>query len=79
MQNYRTLAQGLQASKETIENGWDRYGYGAIIRSMRDCASPTATAQAIADSRWCYGCAGGQYVLGIVPNVQASFETYYDL
>jgi hypothetical protein len=79
VQNYRTLAQGLQASKETIENGWDSYGYGAIIRGMRDCASPTATAQAIADSRWCYGCAGGQYVLGIVPNVQASFETYYDL
>jgi hypothetical protein len=79
VQNYRTLAQGLEASKETIENGWDSYGYGGIIRSMRDCASPVATAHAIADSRWCYGCAGGQYVLGIVPNVQASFETYYDL
>jgi hypothetical protein len=79
VQNFRTLAQGLQASKETIENGWDVYGYGAIIRSMRDCAAPMDTAQAIADSRWCYGCTGGRYVLGIVPHVQASFETYYDL
>jgi hypothetical protein len=79
VQNYRTLAQGLQASKETIDNGWDVYGYGAIIRSMRDCAPPMTTAQTIANSRWCYGCAGGQYVLGIVPHVQASFETYYDL
>ena len=79
VQNFRTLAQGLQASKETIENGWDVYGYGAIIRSLRGCASPMTTAQAIADSRWCYGCAGGQYVLGIVPHVQGSFETYFDL
>jgi hypothetical protein len=79
VQNFRSLAQGLEATKETIENGWDSYGYGAIVRSMRDCASPTATAQAIANSSWCSGCAGGQYVLGIVPNVQASFETYYDL
>jgi hypothetical protein len=79
VQNYRSLARGLQASKETIDNGWDVYGYGAIIRGMRDCVSAMDTAQAIADSRWCYGCAGGRYVLGIVPHVQASFETYFDL
>jgi hypothetical protein len=79
VQNFRSLAQGLQATKETIENGWDVYGYGAIVRSMRGCSSPMATAQAIADSSWCHGCAGGQYVLGIVPNVEASFETYYEL
>jgi hypothetical protein len=79
VQNYRSLAQGLQATKETIDNGWDVYGYGAIVRSMRDCAPAMSTARAIADSRWCYGCAGGQYVLGVVPHVQASFETYFDL
>jgi hypothetical protein len=79
VQNYRTLAQGLQASKETIENGWQLYGYGAVIRSMRDCADPLDTARAIAASSWCSGCAGGQYVIGIVPAVEASFDTYYDL
>jgi hypothetical protein len=79
VQNYRTLAQGLQATKETIENGWSLYGYGAVIRSMRDCADPLDTAQAIAGSSWCSGCADGQYVIGIVPAVEASFETYYDL
>src|SRR5262245_53548311 len=79
VQNYRTLAQGLQATKETIENGWSSYGYGAIIRSMRDCADPLDTADAIAASSWCSGCAGGQYVIGIVPAVESSFETYYDL
>ncbi len=79
VQNYRTLAQGLEATKETIENGWQSYGYGGVIRSMRDCADPLDTARAIAASAWCSGCAGGQYVIGIVPAVEASFETYYDL
>ena len=79
VQNFQSLEQGLQASKETIENGWDVYRYGAIIRSMRDCADPLDTARAIADSSWCFGCAGGQYVIGIVPAVEASFETYADL
>jgi hypothetical protein len=79
VQNYASLAQGLQATKETIDNGWDVYGYGPIVRSMRGCASPLATASAIAASSWCSGCAGGQYVIGIVPHVEASFETYYDL
>lgn len=79
VQNFLSLEQGLQASRETIENGWDVYRYGAIIRSMRDCADPLDTAHAIADSSWCYGCTGGQYVIGIVPAVEASFETYADL
>jgi len=79
VQNYRTLAQGLEATKETIESGWSTYGYGAVIRSMRDCADPLDTARAIAASSWCSGCAGGQYVIGIVPAVEASFDTYYDL
>jgi len=79
VQNFLSLEQGLQASRETIENGWDVYRYGAIIRSMRDCADPLDTAQAIADSSWCYGCTGGEYVIGIVPAVEASFETYADL
>jgi hypothetical protein len=79
VQNYRTLAQGLEATKETIEGGWQTYGYGAVIRSMRDCADPLNTARAIAASSWCSGCAGGAYVIGIVPAVEASFETYYDL
>lgn len=76
VQNFRSLAQGLQATKETIDNGWDVYGYGSIVRSMRGCGDAMATARAIANSRWCYGCAGGRYVLGIVPSVEASFETY---
>ena len=46
---------------------------------MRDCADPLDTARAIAASSWCSAVAGGAYVVGIVPAVEASFETYYDL
>jgi hypothetical protein len=79
VQNYGSLEQGLQATRETIEHGWDIYGYGAVIRSMKDCADPLDTAATIAASRWCARCAGGQYVIGIVPAVEASFETYFEL
>ncbi|MDP9185495.1 MAG: hypothetical protein M3O29_07505 [Actinomycetota bacterium] len=79
VQNFLSLEQGLQATQETIEHGWDIYGYGAIIRSMRDCSGPFDTAAAIAASRWCYGCVGGRYVIGIVPSVQASFDAYAEL
>jgi hypothetical protein len=76
VQNFGSLEQGLVATQETIENGWDVYGYGAIVRSMHDCADPLETAARIAASRWCHGCAGGQYVIGIVPAVQESYGIY---
>ena len=79
VQNFRSLEQGLQATRETIDYGWDVYRYGAIVRSMRECADPLDTAQAIAASSWCFGCTNGQYVIGVVPNVEASFDTYADL
>ena len=79
VQNYRSLEQGLRATQETIEGGWDNYGYGGIIRSMKGCAAPLDTAAAIAASRWCAGCANGGYVVAIVPAVEASFQTYAEL
>jgi hypothetical protein len=76
VQNFVSLAQGLQATEETIEHGWSVYGYGAIVSSLRACASALATAHAIAASSWCPGCLGGNYVVGVVPRVEADFETY---
>ena len=38
VQNFISLEQGLEATKETIQNGWDVYGYGAdrrVAPSMR--------------------------------------------
>jgi uncharacterized coiled-coil protein SlyX len=76
VQNYVSLAQGLQATKETIEHGWSVYGYGAVVTSLRACANALTTAHAIAASSWCPGCLGGNYVVGVVPKVEADFETY---
>ena len=79
VQNYVSLEQGLQATQETIDHGWDVYGYGAIVRSLRGCSDALATAHAIAASSWCPGCLGGNYVVGVVPKVEADFETYASL
>ncbi|HTG46115.1 MAG TPA: hypothetical protein VK646_00490 [Actinomycetota bacterium] len=76
VQNYTSLQQGLQATKETIQHGWDVYGYGAIIDSLKACSDPIATAHAIAASSWCPGCLDGMYVVGVVPKVEADFDTY---
>jgi hypothetical protein len=79
VQNYVSLEQGLQATKETIENGWDVYGYGPIVRSLRACSDALTTARAVAASSWCPGCLDGNYVIGVVPKVEADFETYASL
>jgi hypothetical protein len=76
VQNYASLEQGLQATEETIQHGWDVYGYGAIVDRLKACADPLATARAIAASSWCPGCLNGMYVVGVVPRVQADFATY---
>ena len=79
VQNFVSLTQGLQATKETIQNGWDVYGYGAIVTSLRRCADASTTAARIAASSWCPGCVDGNYVVGIVPKVEADLTTYSSL
>ena len=79
VQNFVSLEQGLLGTKETIENGWDVYRYGAIVRSLQGCAEPIETALAINASSWCPGCVDGQYVLNVVPRVDADLETYLRL
>jgi hypothetical protein len=79
VQNYRSLAQGLRATVETIDFGWDVYRYGPIVTSLRRCARPIETARAINASSWCPGCVDGRYVLNIVPRVDADLEAYLHL
>jgi len=79
VQNFVSLEQGLEATKETIQNGWDVYGYGAIVGSLRRCDDALTTASMIAASSWCPGCLDGNYVVGVVPKVEADFETYASL
>ncbi|HEY8018641.1 MAG TPA: hypothetical protein VIG53_04005 [Actinomycetota bacterium] len=78
VQNYLSLAQGLDASRLTIENGFEIYGYGAIVRRLERCSAPMSTARAIRDSRWCFGCSGGAYVTGVVRSVKNDFRSYAD-
>lgn len=79
VQNFVSLVQGLQATRETIEFGWDVYGYGDIVTSLRACGRPMDTAGAINASSWCPGCVDGRYVLNVVPRVDEDLEAYLDL
>ena len=73
VRNYGSLEQGLDATVATLQKGLDAHGYRAIVEDLRLCADPVVTATAINASDWCHGCAGGAYVLGVVPNVIASY------
>lgn len=48
VQNYTTLDQGLEAFKETIENGY----YGSILDCLTASATPYQTCKAVYDSAW---------------------------
>jgi hypothetical protein len=73
VKHYVSLRQGLDASRETLLLGAESYGYGAIVQSLRLCASAGATARAINASAWCRGCVGGAYITGLLPIVRDSF------
>jgi hypothetical protein len=72
VRNYLSLRQGLDATMKTLAHAG--YGYEAILSNLARAADPMTTAQAINASRWCRGCAYGNYVTGLIPSV----EQYYD-
>jgi hypothetical protein len=76
VRNYISLGQGLDATRLTIRGGMSSYGYGRIVSSLSACADAMTTARAINASAWCRGCAGGTYVTGMVPKVEADYSTY---
>jgi hypothetical protein len=73
VKNYVSQAQGLTATIRTLEGSPASYGYGPIVAGLRACADPMLTARAVRDSLWCHGCAGGLYVLELIPAVEAYF------
>ncbi len=75
VKNYPSLQAGLDATAETLY-GPTSYGYGAIISSLAACAPAMTTAQAVNASAWCRGCAGGMYLLNVVPLVQADLGRF---
>jgi hypothetical protein len=76
VRNYVSLQQGLQASALTLRTGSSPYGYDWILYRLSACANPSATAAAINASMWCHGCAGGAYVTGLIPRVEAAYDLY---
>jgi len=76
VKNYPSLAVGLAATVDTLRYGLTDDGYGPVVAALQACAPPDATAAAINQSLWCRGCAGGHYVTGILPAVEASYAEY---
>jgi len=76
VKNYPSLEAGLQATIETLRLGATTHGYGAILAGLAECAPAQTTATAINASDWCHGCAGGMYVLDILPLVEADYARF---
>jgi hypothetical protein len=76
VKNYPSLGDGIQATIDTLTLGSPTYGYGPVLASLAACAPPESTAAAINASAWCRGCAGGLYVLNVVPLVRADYERF---
>jgi len=76
VKSYPSLGDGIQATIDTLTLGSPTYGYGSVLASLAACAPAESTAAAINASAWCRGCAGGLYVLNVVPLVRADYERF---
>ena len=74
VKNYASLQDGIHAVVGTLEN--PSHGYEAIVSDLQASSDPMVTAGAINASDWCHGCAGGQYVIELIPTVEQYFATY---
>jgi peptidoglycan hydrolase CwlO-like protein len=77
VKNYVSLEQGLEATQLTL--GVNAYGYPAVIADLHKCPDSMVTARAVNASSWCRGCTGGRYLTGLIPTVEAHYETYSKL
>lgn len=74
VQNYVSLQQGLEATRKTLSRPGHRYE--AILSSLASSAEAMTTARAINASNWCRGCAGGEYVIELIPTVERYYDRY---
>jgi hypothetical protein len=74
--NYPSLAEGLQATRANLLMGPDAINYAVVVNDLIDCAPAAVTASAIRASYWCHGCAGGEYVTGQLPDVLADWQGF---
>lgn len=76
VKNYVSLDQGLEATRETLQDDSSTFGYGAIVGSLQACATADVTASAVRDSAWCRECAGGAYLTSLIPVVRADYAEH---
>ena len=76
VRNYATVAQGLAATRATLELPVESYGYAAILASLRACAPAETSALAVNASAWCRGCSEGAYLTRLIPLVRADPQGY---
>jgi hypothetical protein len=74
VKNYPSLGAGIQATIGTLQGS--SHGYEAIVSHLRASSDPMVTGGAINASDWCHGCAGGQYVIELIPVVEKYYENY---
>lgn len=74
VRNYTSKEQGIEASILTLRR--PGHGYEAIVANLKASADPMETGRAIQRSDWCRGCAGGSYVIGIIPAVEEYYDRY---
>ncbi|MEX0874540.1 MAG: hypothetical protein WD646_00035 [Actinomycetota bacterium] len=74
VKNYLSKEQGVEASILTLR--LPNRGYEPVIARLRAGAEAMKTAEAIRDSLWCSGCAGGTYVVGFIEAVTRYYDRY---
>lgn len=74
VKNYPSKEAGIEATIATLR--LPNRGYEPIVERLKAGADPNETAAAIRDSRWCAGCAGGQYVVGVIAAVTEDYDRY---
>lgn len=74
VKNYPSKEAGIEATIGTLR--LPNRGYEPIVQRLKAGADPNETAEAIRDSRWCAGCAGGQYVVGVIAAVTENYDRY---
>jgi len=76
VKNYVSVAQGLDATRLTLEKGSSTYRYKPILENLRHCSSAAKTAETVNASSWCRGCSYGRYVTGLISRVEADYNTF---
>jgi peptidoglycan hydrolase CwlO-like protein len=74
VRNFNSKEQGIEASIRTLRR--PNRSYEPVIANLMAGTDAMATARAINASMWCRGCANGNYVIGLIPAVEAYYERY---